>query len=138
MIRVDTPIEILNNTSPTDYLCSSKHRGQPTNDISVWIIDVEQEVECFKACYQNKWHNTITGWSFIFGSSRQLLLLGRNLKNGELRIAKFVINQRQWHGYPADLRYKPSDKPLPNILIEWYKKGYITKTIMTRIKQGQL
>lgn len=137
-IIVDTPILVEHEQNPTNYLVSSKHRGLPTDGISVWLVDMEDELNCFINCYQNKWHNNTNGWGFILGEMRRLILLGRNLKNTELVIAKFVMNQNLWHGYPADLRYKPSDKPLPTILSKWYNDGLITKRTMTRIQQGQI
>lgn len=136
--QLNTPIPIDHNENSTQYLISPKHRGHPSHDISVWSIDFDDEVKCFTNCYSNGWHNHSNGWSFIPAGPGQLLMLGRNLRSPELQIAKFVENQNQWHGYPADIRNKPGDKPLPHILINWLHDGHISKSIMTRIKQGQL
>lgn len=136
--QVNTPIAITHNGSSTNYLCSSKHRGNPTHDISVWLVDLDAEVTCFTVCYQSGWHNGTNGWSFLASGMQQLLRLGHNLRNQDLLIAKFVTDQNQWHGYPADIRHKPADKPLPTILSAWLAAGHISKALMSRIKQGQL
>jgi hypothetical protein len=136
--QVDTPIPVSHNGNSTNYIISPKHRGNPTHEISVWIVDTDAEFGCFSECYRNGWHNQINGWSFISGGVRQLLMIGHNLRSPELSIAKFVAGQNLWHGYPADIRHKPADKPLPQILINWLNNGHISKALMARIKQGQL
>lgn len=136
--QVDTLIAVAHNGNTTNYFSYSKHRGNPTNDISVWVVDIDTELACFTSCYQNSWHDGLNGWSFIAAGVRQLLRLGHNLRSPELMIAKFVTDQNQWHGYPADIRHKPSDKPLPAILANWLQNGFISKSFMTRIKQGQI
>ena len=136
--QVNIPIQVTHNGNTTNYLSSPKHRGNPTNEISVWVVDVDTELGCFTTCYQNGWHNGNSGWSFVAAGILQLLTLGHNLRSPELVIAKFVSGQNLWHGYPADVRHKPADKPLPHILLNWFQNGFISKSLMTRIKQGQL
>lgn len=136
--QVNTPVVITHNGNSTNYFCYSKHRGNPSNDISVWLVDLDTEVSCFAVCYQSNWHNGINGWGFVTSNIQKLIRIGYNLRNPDLMIAKFVANQNQWHGYPADIRHKPADKPEPTILQEWLIGGYISKAIMSRIKQGQL
>jgi hypothetical protein len=136
--KVNKPVQVTHNGNTTNYLVSPKHRGKPTNDVSVWVVDVATEIACFTTCYQSGWHNGHSGWSFVVAGVRQLLTLGHNLRNPQLLIAKFVTDQNQWHGYPADVRHKPADKPLPPILLNWFQNGFISKSLMTRIKQGQL
>lgn len=131
-------VQVAHNGNTVNYLSSPKHRGKPTNDISVWLIDVPAEVACFTTCYQNDWHNGHSGCGFVVAGVQQLLTLGHNLRNPQLVIAKFVTDQNVWHGYPADVRHKPADKPLPPILLRWFQGGFISKSLMTRIKQGQL
>lgn len=136
--QVNIPISVSHNGTSIIYFSSSKHRGLATNEISVWEIDIDTELICFTSCYQNSWHTGGKGWSFVAGGIRKLSTLGYNLRNQELIIAKFVEDQNQWHGYPADIRHKPGDKPLPNILANWFNNGFISKSLMTRIKQGQI
>jgi hypothetical protein len=121
----------------TNYFFAPKHRGHPTDEISVWIIDYDSELLCFKSTFQNSWFNATCGWG-ILAALNGLMTLGRNLKNDQLIIAKFVVDQNQWHGYPADIRNKPKDKPLPNILLAWHSSGIISKSLLSRIKQGQI
>jgi len=136
--QVDVPISISYNGNSTNYLFYSKHRGTPTDEISVWVVDFDTELSCFDICYKKGWHNGAYGWGLISAGVNQLLRLGENLRNDQLIIAKFVTDQNQWHGYPADLRHKPADKPLPNILLKWFSERLISKAIMSRIKQGQI
>lgn len=135
--RINTPIPIT-GSQPTSYLISKKHRGNPTRDISVWSIVFEAEIECFTSCYTNGWFFETQGWSFLLSDQGGLTTLGHNLRNNDLVIAKFTEDQNCWHGYPADIRNKPHDKPLPSILQVWRNAALITKTTMARIKMGQL
>ncbi len=136
--EINNSVPITHNGVTTNYFFSSKHRGAPTTDISVWNIGLDDELNCFSNSFENGWHNNGFAWGCIISNFNDLLILGENLRNAELKIAKFVTNQNQWHGYPADVRYKPRDKPLPNILLSWLAKGIISKSLMARIKQGQI
>lgn len=135
---INTPIDIEDDAGKTQYLISQKHRGQPTDEISIWELSFEEEVDCFSTSHHKGWNSGPTGWGCHLNGAGTLQVLGRNLKNPQLRIAKFVSNQELWHGYPADIRNKPHDKPLPSILSAWFEEKVITKAIMSRIKQGQL
>jgi hypothetical protein len=55
-----------------------------------------------------------------------------------LRIAKFVGNPTTWHGYPADYRRTSSDRPPTQLLLRWRTAGWISKSVMYRIRTGQL
>ena len=118
----------------TQYFFSPKHRGNPTDEISVWIIDHAQELAVFTTCFAQSWIDLFSGWGIL----QPFQVLGENLRNNKLIIAKFVVDQNQWHGYPADVRYKPKDKPNPRILKSWYDDGLINKSTLSRIKQGQI
>lgn len=134
---VNTAIQVTKNGITVNYFFSPKHRGNATDDISVWTISFDSELSCFSTTFEEGWHNKNNGWGCVaVGGS--LTVLGHNLRNPELIIAKFVVDQNQWHGYPADIRNKPKDKPLPDILSKWLNKGYITKAVLARIKQGQI
>jgi len=136
--QVNTVAIVTHNGVSTNYYFSPKHRGNPTNEVSVWSVHFDDEFACFTSCYQNYWYTGSNGWGLISSGLRQLLELGYNLRSQSLMIAKFVADQNQWHGYPADVRHKPADKPLPQILEAWFNSGYISKARMSRIKQGQL
>ncbi len=136
--RIESVVTIKSSETITYYYISPKHRRMPTWDISVWAVSFQHEVDCFRTCYANGWHDGSYGWSFILDGPLNYVLLGHNLRNPNLRIAKFSLNHDRWHGYPADLRNKPADKPIPSILFNWLNNGHISKATMTRIKQGQL
>lgn len=136
---VNTPIAVTYQENSTFYLISLKHRGNPTRDISVWSVDHDSEISCFSRCFQNQWHDNTHGWSFMPSIDiKHFQIIGYNLRSPELIIAKFVAGQDFWHGYPADIRHKPTDKPHPKILLSWLTAGHISKATMVRIKQGQL
>lgn len=133
-VKTNVTVDVSNGNDETKYFFSPKHRGSPTDDISVWLINHEEELEIFETCFTNSWISFSNGW----GVSKSLEILGKNLRNQRLIIAKFVVDQNLWHGYPADIRYKPKDKPIPQILMLWYNEGLIDKATLSRIKQGQI
>ncbi|MCI0449510.1 MAG: hypothetical protein L0Y79_06965 [Chlorobi bacterium] len=98
------------------------------------------EVECFRLCFRRNWHNGIVGWGLKPNGS-SFDVVGRNALNDELKLAKFVnnvvTNNHNWHGYPADYRNNPQDRPMTWILLLWRNNNIITKTHMRRIKKGQ-
>lgn len=135
--QLNDVVQVTHEEATTNYFFSPKHRAAPSDEISVWDVDFDNELLCFTNTFQNGWHNGSNGWG-ILNTLYGLMTLGQNLRNNQLIIAKFVVDQNQWHGYPADVRYKPKDKPLPNILLAWYLGGMISKSLLSRIKQGQI
>ncbi len=133
-VKTNEKVLVKHGKLSTEYFFSPKHRGNPTDEISVWLITHLEELEVFNTCFANSWIVHSNGW----GVSKSLSLLGENLRNRRLILAKFVFDQNLWHGYPADLRYKPKDKPVPDILMLWYQAGLIDKPTLSRIKQGQI
>lgn len=136
--KLNASTEIVSNGTSIWYFFSPKHRGLPTTEISVWSINFDDEFACFNYTLAQQWHNGQYGWGFLPLDAFSFSILGRNLRNPNLTIAKFVADQQHWHGYPADIRHKPKDKPLPEILKKWHDEGYITKSYLVRIKQGQV
>jgi len=136
--QLNTAIPVSHGTNNTNYLISQKHRGAATASISVWDVSLDDEVGCFTRSFRNGWNTNSNAWGCISIGQRELGRIGYNLKNNMLIIAKFVCDQDQWHGYPADLKNKPNDKPVPSVLFSWYQQQIISKMLMSRIKQGQI
>ena len=110
------------------YTIISYHRNFNYNqNKSCWIINVEEEFECFKKCYNNKWfdenddYEIAGGWGILI-ENKKVKILGKNKFNDDLKIAKFVDSENNgyWHGYPADYIRNIQDKPSTKILFLWY------------------
>ena len=131
---IDTAVPINEKAS---YYFSPKHRRIATEDVSIWDIDFQNELSCFKASIHNEWIYNEVSWGFI-KNGEEFIIVGHNLINRELKFAKFVSNENIWHGYPADFRNKPDDKPVPQLLLIWFNEKVISKPLLKRIKQGQI
>ncbi|MCL2048834.1 MAG: hypothetical protein FWG87_08910 [Defluviitaleaceae bacterium] len=131
--------EIISIGNGMDYFISPTHRrGSATEHKSIWCITSDDEVNCFKLSVQHGWVSDTTGWGLhiIYNNIRRL---GYNLRNDDLRIAKFIDKNTSgtWHGYPADYVYNKQDCPSDNVLKDWVRKNFINKAGMLRIKQGK-
>lgn len=121
------------------YLFYEKHRGKATNSISVWDANFTDELSCFKECVNRQWIFENNGWGHIKISDDEYMVLGHNSFNPVLRFAKFVgDNTGLWHGYPADFKQKPNDKPKNVILLRWLNEKFISKHVYRKIQQGQI
>ena len=119
------------------YYISSAHRRVQQNK-SRWIITIDQEVGCFIESQINTWIEGFFSWGLITNGNN-LLVLGKNSQNEELKIAKFVAknNNDVWHGYPADFCRNIQDRPGMMILQNWRTNGHIEKHHITKIRQGK-
>lgn len=135
---INTSVIVKVNETTTTYFYSPKHRGKATHEISVWSVGYPAELACFTQSLQSGWLDVTCGWGIIKDGRQGLAVLGYNLKSPELVIARFVVDQNQWHGYPADVRHKPGDKPTPPILSDWLNNGHISKAFRLRIQRGQV
>lgn len=130
--------QIVEVTNAINYLFYSKHRGRPSNDISVWNISFTEELDCFKESVQEGWNVGDNYWGFII-HNKHFQILGENTLNSNLCFAKFKGDEASlFHGYPADLKNKPKDKPKNLVLNTWLEKNLITKSTYRKIQQGQI
>jgi hypothetical protein len=147
-IREDTPIpiSILILTEEGDskediiyYKIRSVHRRRGNPEKCIWTITMEEEVDCFQDSANNKWLEDRKGWGLKVNSERRLSEIGISDQQEILKIAKFVDSSStgEWHGYPADYCRRNQDKPSTRVLMDWKKRGLISKTNINKIKQGK-
>lgn len=65
--------------------------------------------------------------------------VGVNFHGESLVLGKFVdgIANGNWHGYPADYRRNPRDRPPISVLKSWVNQGHIKKHQHAKISRGQ-
>lgn len=126
------------SVATVQYLFYEKHRGVPTAEISVWKVEFQKELECFKESFESDWKVDNNSWGFI-RDGNGYEVLGNNLSNPQLYFAKFVGDDHNvWHGYPADFKNKPNDKPKQAVLQKWKDGKIINKPVLRKIQQGQI
>jgi len=121
------------------YLVIDYHRSASfIFNKSRWIVTVNEELDCFRGTVQNNWFDLNMGWG-IHIPNNILLVLGKNIFDENLKIAKFVQdeNHNHWHGYPADWQRKAQDRPPICILMHWRTNGLISKHKMAKIRSGK-
>ena len=132
------PVQINENIL---YIVIDYHRSASfIANKSRWIITVNEELECFRVTIDNNWHDTNTGWGIHRENNTNVLfILGVNVFNENLKIAKFVKDQNHnhWHGYPADWRRKTQDRPPVGLLNNWRRIGVIPKHKIAKIRSGK-
>ncbi|MEA0553574.1 hypothetical protein U1P98_06555 [Lysinibacillus irui] len=127
------------DTGNYKYILANHHRSRQNHNKSRWTINQNEEFSCFERMMNNSWvNNNVKGWS-LHRVNGQNLVLGVSTRDEEVKIAKFVdsANITEWHGYPVDYRLSIHDKPDIKIIRDWFDKGYITKSQMRKISQGQ-
>ena len=133
-----------NHTNPK-YSINPNHRNNNCHK-SQWKINKNDEISLFNLTYNSQWifndnKNKSTGFGIKKNGVNQIELLGYSAtihnQLRELKIAKFVENQNNWHGYPADYRVNKDDTPPNCILKMWINGNYINKKIMCKILKGQ-
>lgn len=62
------------------------------------------------------------------------LIIGVDLQNN-LFFAKFVVDQKVWHGYPVHPR--DYDTPPDHVLDGWLRSGVLTKLQRSKISEGK-
>lgn len=136
--RTDTEIDLSQHIT-SNYIISSQHRRTGNMNKSVWLIDFNEEIECFIQTITNNWKNGLEAWGLRTENS-SLKVLGLSSMKDELKLAKFVDGTKTnvWHGYPANHMANSQDRPTTEILKNWVSGGYITKAKMNKIRQGQL
>jgi hypothetical protein len=126
------------NLSPkvdTCYVISSHHRKYVNDKKSRWVVSMQEEIDCFVNACTAKWFDYPTVWGIIKQDSH-LIKLGESKLNSNLKLAKFVENQNNWHGYPADYVRNNQDRPGTVVLAKWRKDGIIEKHHIIKIRKG--
>ncbi len=135
----------MNNQTNPKYRSNHNHRNNNPKK-SQWTLNKNDEIILFKKTYGYQWiysnnKNKPIGFGIEKNNNNQIKLLGHSAKMygqiRELKIAKFVENQNNWHGYPADYHTHKADTPPEEILKKWVFGGFIDKKIMCKILKGQ-
>lgn len=136
--KADTEIDLSEHINGK-YIISSQHRRTGNINKSVWLIDFNEEINCFIQTINKNWKDGVEAWGLKYENSN-LKVLGLSSMKDELKLAKFVDgnNKNVWHGYPANHMSNSQDRPTTEILKKWVDEGYITKAKMNKIRQGQL
>lgn len=120
------------------YVPNPQHRNTNyAQTKSQWTISQTDETHCFASASSNGW-GTLAGCWGIFvpgGVPEQLGVSPRS--EFELFLAKFVVDQDQWHGYPVAHWLSPWDKPPPQVLRAWVEIGYINRAKFAKIHKGR-
>lgn len=134
MPQIDIPINV---DSSTQYVIIPGHRLRGYPDKSRWLISLKEEANCFAESHSKNWLLESVGWGLIVDDDAKLKILGENPQREKTKIAKFQTqNQNLWHGYPADLKRKPKDIPVVDILKKWRQAGIIEKHHMSKLQRG--
>ena len=134
----DTPQQVQDGQNRYSYTIVSYHRNNSNPNKSKWTILEDEEIACFLKSMREAWIFDKVAWGLHLNET-EILQLGISSSpfNEILKCAKFVCNQDNWHGYPADFMRNIHDKPHSNILNSWLDKKFITKSEMAKIKQGK-
>ena len=132
----DTPQQIQEGQNDYFYTIVSYHRNNSNSSKSKWTILDNEEIACFLKSMQETWVFDKFAWGLHLIEG-EILQLGINPMKEILKCAKFVQNEGIWHGYPADYMRNIHDKPHSNILNNWRDSNIITKSQMSKIKQGK-
>lgn len=120
------------------YIPNPQHRNsQYAQTKSQWTITPVDELVCFNVANSNGWSNTAGCWGIfvLAGIPTQLGVSPR--AEHELYLAKFVVDQGLWHGYPVAHWLSPFDKPPTDILKSWVDSGYINRAKFSKIHKGK-
>jgi len=128
------------------YIVVAYHRDNSRGKKSKWVINEEEELECFIASQEEMWVDEHTAWGikYEFVEEKKTLKIiidavGVSEHDEDLHIAKFVDSNENntWHGYPADYRRKKQDIPPADVLSAWMEAGILKKHQASKIKRGK-
>mgnify|MGYP000530715666 CR=1 FL=1 len=142
--EIELIIERIENGKDIKYECSyivvSYHRNNSLKDKSLWTIDEELEINCFKESQEKNWVQEYTSWGVDYESIKEKVIIkpiGNSVHNEELKIGRFIDSGKNntWHGYPANYRRKKQDIPPTDVLLNWVGLGILKKHQVIKIKQ---
>lgn len=135
--RVDQPFTTSVGES---YAIKNDHRNGSRSK-SQWITTLEEEVAAFEDAYGSNWISRsgkhAWGLHFVDGKPHILGIASANSSRRErLRLAKFVRNMAPsfWHGYPANYRRKPQDRPPVVVLL----KAFVVKNQDNNVTEEEI
>lgn len=127
------------NSKPM-YRHKADHRlpGWNKYNKSKWIVSIQEEEDIFNIGFTSNWKVKGDVWSLKY-CNNNLCVIGEDhrpniQKKGktyyELVVAKFVVDQGYWHGYPVNPLTDPPDSSL---LSAWAKTPGIPKKKVMKI-----
>lgn len=135
---------LINQPIPIDqyntYKIIGYHRGQSTNDKSVWNNSYQEEIDCFCQSLTRDWtaikNNNLEAWGFQYNHGFQAIGIGTIPERKSLYIARFYCGQsKEWHGHPID--YTVVNHKVPDsVTTKWHDSGHITLRQKSKLKQG--
>jgi len=148
--EIELVIERVKDGEGVKYECSyiivSYHRNNSLKDKSVWTIDEQAELNCFKETQEKNWVQESIGWGMKYEvlkkkESEKVIIetIGISEHNEKLKIGRFIDGSKNdtWHGYPANYRRKKQDIPPMEILLNWIDLRVLKKHQASKIKQGK-
>ncbi len=120
------------------YIFHPDHRNN-TYGKSQWIISLDEEVNCFRKCYDEEWIVDQKGWGLHIVDHRVLYLGVDQPHENKVFLAKFIDGNKnqKWHGYPVDHQRSSADIPDTNILNKWLETSVLTPPKIRKILKGQ-
>lgn len=120
------------------YFVHPKHRGNPTENSCTWRISVPDEVALFRKALPAGFCPGQNYWAAEVQNGR-LRPVGINVHRETLIFGKFVDGSARslWHGYPADYRRHPQDRPPISVLQSWVTQGLLEKHHIAKISGGK-
>jgi hypothetical protein len=139
-------LNVLDQPVPTrvgaHYVHVSYHRNRTRKEKSQWTVAMDIEVEIFAVTFESSAQALQTLWGlWLLDGKAQVVGVSRaeNPPQYGLKISRFQKNDRPeyWHGYPADYRAHPHDRPPTSVLQGWRVGGIISKADVSRIRGGR-
>jgi hypothetical protein len=120
------------------YILKSDHRNGGNGKKSQWKISPVLEVRCFEHAHRSGWRQTLNAWGLHL-PVKAPAVLGVTVDGEDVKLAKFLSQSSTtpWHGYPADYRRNPQDRPAVNVLQSWRTNGLITLSDVARVRRGR-
>lgn len=117
-----------------NYTVNYQHRGLLSiTQKSQWTINEWDELKLFIKAQTYNW---ICEKENLWSIDDKFNVIGED-QNGALFLAKFVVDQACWHGYPVSSK-RHGDRPPSDTLKSWVEQKIITKSTASKIAQGKL
>lgn len=105
---------------------------------SQWCISINEEHACYATATAETWTSGGYYWGLhVVGHAPAVLGTAPLPAQYPLKIAKFVGNQDEWHGYPVAHWLSPFDKPGAEVLRQWVISGLINRPAMAKVHRGK-
>jgi hypothetical protein len=121
-----------------NYSPKTDHRRSGALEKSQWTISVVEERNCFELATTCSWSWRDSYWGVhVPAGTAEFLGLSQAPERQPVFIAKFIVDQAEWHGYPVAHWRSTYDKPGTDILEAWRANGYIRKKTVKRVIGGR-